>query len=1242
MDPPARLPARRPAQLPGSRSLGAFVILDTIEPVNFNRHNLNSPFLEALSQRVLLYDGAMGTQLLARQDRISDADYLDNPQRLPHELLGTTRPDLLEEIHAEYLAAGADVLETDTFQGTPRRLAEYGLADRAYEINLNATLCARRAADRFSTPDRPRFVAGSIGPTGALPSSDDPVLGNVTFEELVHNAHVQAKAFVDGGADVIIIETQIDLIETKAMIFGCTRAFEETGKRLPIQCQVTLDTSGRMLFGTDIAAALTTLESLAIDVIGLNCSTGPDYMREPMRYLCENSRLPVSCIPNAGLPINVDGQPHYPMGPEEMGKDLIAFVRDLGANIIGGCCGTTTDHIQHFRSLLGESPVPNDRRVPYVPRISSALRSINLEQEPAPLIVGERVNSLGSREAKRALLKDDYDKILQIARGQVETGSHALDVCVATTERTDEADQMRTVVKKLSMSVETPLVIDTTEYDVVKAALEVYSGRAILNSINAENRAERIDKWMPLIKAHGAATVAICIDEIGQAVTADRKVECAQKIYDIVCGEYGLPPDTLIFDAVTLPVSTGQEDLRDAAVETIEGIRRIKETLPGVHTILGVSNLSFGLTPHARGVLNSVFLYHAVKAGLDLAIINPAHTRPYAEIPQAQRALAEDLIYNRSPEALAKYIQHFEGLAPETSDGAGAKEDAEAGLSVDQKLHFRILHRKKEGVEDLIDRALADRAAAFPRRHDAAVDVLNGVLLPAMKEVGDKFGAGELILPYVLQSAEVMKKTVAYLEQFLEKVEGVSKGKVVIATVYGDVHDIGKSLVNTILTNNGYTVYDIGKQVPVNTIIDKAIEVNADAIGLSALLVNTSKQMPLCVQELHKRELNIPVLIGGAAINRRFGRRANFVDPATQETLYEAGVFYCKDAFEGLDTVEQLVDPKRADLLLSQHFKDVLEQRDEEKTRAASPAARAAASVPIVRRSPAVKDAAIPTPPFWGHRTVEIDWRALDQLLPFVDRNTLFRGQWRYIVHDRAEWTKLVETELEPRLQQLWLDAKQKRWLQPKAIYGYFPVQADGNDLIVYSPDDYANGARGNGTGRKPRELVRFTFPRQVPDGTKRNEDQLCLSDYFRPIESGDYDVCPLQVVTAGQAASEYTETLRVAGEYNTHLQVHGVSVQAAEAMAEYVHALVRRELGLPEKQGSRYSWGYPACPDLEDQDKLFTVMPVTQEIGVRLTEGFQLDPEQSTAAIVVHHPQAKYFSVLGADAGVPEPVAAG
>ncbi|HEV2122039.1 MAG TPA: vitamin B12 dependent-methionine synthase activation domain-containing protein [Chloroflexota bacterium] len=632
-----------------------------------------------------------------------------------------------------------------------------------------------------------------------------------------------------------------------------------------------------------------------------------------------------------------------------------------------------------------------------------------------------------------------------------------------------------------------------------------------------------------------------------------------------------------------------------------------------------------------------------MKAGLDLAIINPSHTKPYAEIPAEQREVAEALIFNKAPEALANYIAFFEGVQPESAESA-AGEDPEAGLSVDERLHYRILHRRKEGVEALIDQALAARlspsegAPRFARRHDAAVDVLNNVLLPAMKEVGDKFGAGELILPYVLQSAEVMKKTVGYLEQFLEKVEGVTKGKVVIATVYGDVHDIGKSLVNTILSNNGYTVYDLGKQVPVNVILDKAQEVGADAIGLSALLVSTSRQMPLCAQELHRRGLKFPVIVGGAAINRRFGRRINWVDDS-QEMLYEPGVYYCKDAFEGLSIVDQLVDPQQKEALLNKHHQEVVQQRDEDRTKASAPVVEKP-RVATVRRSPAVKDAPVPTPPFWGYRTVAIDWKALDQLLPYIDRNTLFRHHWKYVIHDRAEWQRKVDTELEPRLRELWQDAKVKRWLKPQAIYGYYPAQADGNELVVYDPKAYERGARGNGTGKKPGELVRFTFPRQVPDGTKRNEDQLCLADYFRPVESGDYDVVALQVVTAGHTASEHSEQLRQAGEYNRELEVHGVAAQAAEAMAEYVHQLVQRELRIDEKQGNRYSWGYPACPDLEDQAKLFQVLPATDEIGVILTESYQLVPEQSTAAIVVHHPQAKYFSVLTADTG--EAVAAG
>ena len=1200
-------------------------------PVQFNRHGLTSRFLDEVARRVLVFDGAMGTGLLARQHLLTDEDYLGNPQRGPHEILGTTRPEVLEDLHASYLEVGADVVETDTFQGSVRRLTEWGLGDRAYEINLNATRCARRAADRYSTPQRPRFVAGSIGPSGALPSSDDPAL-QAGFAELEESACVQTRAFVDGGADLVIIETQIDLLEAKATVFGALRAFEETGKRLPIQCQVMLDTSGRMLFGTDVAAALTGLEALPIDLIGLNCGVGPDYMREPIRYLCERSALPVTCIPNAGLPQNVDGQDMYSMGPEPMARDLLSFVADLGVNAIGGCCGTTPEHIRLLvDGVAGRAPLA--RSSPYVPAISSALRAFALRQDPAPLIVGERVNSLGSRLAKRALLKDDYDTLQRIAREQVEGGAHALDVCVATTERTDEVDQMRILVKRLAVSVEAPLVIDTTEVAVVKAALEAYPGRAILNSINLENRTERVDQWLPLMRAHGARAVAMCIDERGQATTASWKLEAAQKLHAIVCGEYGLPPDALIFDALVFPITTGQEEFRNAAVETIEGIRRIKESLPGVFTILGVSNLSFGIAPHARAVLNSIFLYHAVKAGLDLAIINPAHVKPYAEIPAAQREVAEALLFNRSPEALARYIAHFEGVAPD-ADAEDAAAAAERELPVDARIHYRILHRKKDGVEDLIDAAVARRRATVGQ-HEAAVDVLNGVLLPAMKEVGDKFGAGELILPYVLQSAEVMKRSVGHLEGYLEKVEGVTKGKVILATVYGDVHDIGKSLVNTILSNNGYTVFDLGKQVPVNVILDKAVEVGADAIGLSALLVSTSRQMPLAARELHHRGLRFPVIIGGAAINRRFGRRINWVDE-TQDTLYPGGVYYCKDAFEGLYTVDQLVDPARREGLLEQLRQEVVQQRDEERARARAVPRPAAPAAPAVRRSPAVQDAPVPAPPFWGHRTLALEWRNFDRLLAHVDRNTLFRHHWKYTIHDRAAWQRLVDEELEPRLQTLWADARVRRWLAPQAIYGYYPVQADGNELIVYDPQAYA------ADGRTLRERVRFGFPRQVADGTKRNEDQLCLADYFRPVEGGVVDVAPLQVVTAGAAASAYTERLRQAGEYNQELEVHGVAAQAAEAMAEYVHDLVRQELGLPPRQGQRYSWGYPACPDLEDQAKLFRLLPATEQIGVALTESLQFVPEQSTAAIVVHHPQAKYFSVLTGPEGGAEALAAG
>ncbi|MEP7000244.1 MAG: homocysteine S-methyltransferase family protein, partial [bacterium] len=794
------------------------------------------PYLEALDSRVLVYDGAMGTNI-QRHNPTPD-DFGGKALEGCNDNLVLTRPDIIQSIHESFLAVGCDVVETCTFQSTPHRLREWGLEDKTRELNVQAARIARAACDKYSTPDQPRFVAGSMGPTGMLPSSSDPALGNITFEALAETYYWQAKYLVEGGVDVLLVETAQDILEVKAALTGFERLFAELGHRVPIQAQITLDTSGRMLLGTDIASAVATLEAMRVDVIGLNCSTGPEHMREPIRFMTEHASLPISVIPNAGLPLNTGtGEAIYPLEPLPMAGMLRDFVENFGVRIVGGCCGTTPEHLASIvEAVRAATPatLPQHNREALV---SSAMRATTLRQEPAPLLVGERVNSQGSRKVKRLLLADDYEGILEVARDQQDSGAHVLDVCVALTERGDEAEQMAKVVKLLSMSVELPLMIDSTERAVIEAALEHVPGRAIINSINMENGRTRIDDIVPLAKKHGAALVALTIDPVGMAKTRERKLEVAKAIYDIVVGEYGLRAEDLIYDALTFTLATGDTEWIDSAHETIEGIRLIKRELPGVFTILGVSNVSFGLDPVARHVLNSVFLHHCVEAGLDAAIVNPAHITPYAEISTEERALADDLVFNKRADALQRFIEGFSTKT--TGDSAVEKADPTEGMTPAQKVHWMVLHRKKEGVEEALD-------AAGVR--EEPVRVLNEVLLPAMKEVGDKFGAGELILPFVLQSAEVMKKAVKHLETFLEKAEGYTKGKVVLATVYGDVHDIGKSLVNTILSNNGYTVFDLGKQVPVNTIIDKAIEVVADAIGLSALLVSTSKQMPLCVQ----------------------------------------------------------------------------------------------------------------------------------------------------------------------------------------------------------------------------------------------------------------------------------------------------------------------------------------------------------------------------------------------------------
>jgi 5-methyltetrahydrofolate--homocysteine methyltransferase len=1190
----------------------------------------NRRYLDAIADHIVIYDGAMGTSI--QRYNLTAADFGGEQYNGCNDYLVITRPDVIEEIHAGFLNVGSEVVETCTFRSNRLTLGEYGLGERVLEINRVAAQLARRVCDRIAAETGiPRFVAGSMGPSGKLPSGNDPDLSNVTFDELSALFAEQARGLTEGGCDVLLLETSQDILEVKAAVVGINRYFEEAGVRIPLQVQITLDTSGRMLFGTDMAGALVTLESLPIDVIGINCSTGPDYMREPIKYLVEHSRLPISVLPNAGLPINVDGEAVYPMEPEPFSAMVSEFAR-WGVSVVGGCCGTRAEHLDHLYravhghsyeeylaahrvNLLQPSPLaplplgegirkakPKVRQIEHQAMASSGMTAALMVQNPGPTLIGERVNSQGSRKVKQLLLADDYDSLVQIAVDQVENGAHMLDVCVALTERADEKEQMEKVVKKLSMAVTVPLIIDTTEADVAEAALALYPGRGIINGNNLENGRDRIDTILPIARKHGAGVLSMTIDEEGMAHTRDKKFEIARRITGIAVNEYGMSPEDLIYDTLTFPLTTGQEELRNDAIETIEGIRLIKQHLPGVMTALGVSNVSFGVTPAARGVLNSVFLYHAVQAGLDMAIVNPAHITPYAEIPEEQRKVANDLIFNSDPDALPRFIQYFE---QNTVSTAKEVEDPTADMTAEEAVHWQIVHRKKDGVEALIDACLT--------RQDA-VGVLNNVLLPAMKEVGDKFGAGELILPFVLQSAEVMKKTVAYLETFMDKVEGVTKGTVVLATVYGDVHDIGKNLVKTILSNNGYTVHDLGKQVPVNTIIEKAQEYKADAIGLSALLVSTSKQMPIVVNELARRGMDVPVMIGGAAINRKFGRRILFLEDTQQP--YAPGVFYCKDAFEGLSVMDTLISDTRESF--------VEQVKAEAYAEMGKPAPKRRANVSGTSNIPPADR--IPAPPFWGVKTIHE--MPLEIVFKYLHKPELYRLSWGATNTHGDEWVKL-EAAFEERLARMQKDALREQSLRPQAVYGFFPCNREGDDLIIWDhaslPSPLAPLPAGEG---KLREVARFSFPRQ-PGG-----EFLCLSDYFAPVESGQVDTVALQVVTVGEQADSAFEKLQGADEYSEAYFFHGLAVQTAEATANFVNRqVIAPALGIPGGQGKRYSWGYPACPDLDDHALVWRLMPqIVDELGVTLTESFQLVPEQSTAAIVVHHPAAKYYSVGNLD----------
>ena len=1151
-------------------------------------------FLDTLKEKVLIFDGAMGTNIQVYN--LTKEDF--GGKEGLNDYLVITKPQVIREVHEGFLKAGVDCLETNTFGSNRLKLSEYGIADQIVQVNTAAVKLARELADKYATPDHPRFVVGSMGPTGMLPASEDPDLGKITVDELEAIYYEQACIMIDAGVDALLVETSQDILEMRAAVFGCHKARIEKKSPVGLMAQTTLDTTGRMLLGTEISSVLATFSRLPIDVIGMNCSTGPKEMKDSVRYLSQYSPFPISTIPNAGLPENRGGQAVYPLKPEQLAAALKEFVEEFGVNIVGGCCGTSHEHLRQVVTAIGNQK-PKKRQVTHLCGASSMIKSVSLDQDPKPLIVGERVNSQGSRKIKTMLLADDYEGMVQVGRGQAEGGAHVLDVCVALTERPDEKNQMMRIVKKLALGVDTPLMIDSTEAEVVEAALKIYPGRAMVNSINLEGDGSRVKRLCPIIKKYGSAVVAMTIDDLyydkskpqekGMAKTAARKLEVAQKITDICVKEYGIPAEDIVFDALTFTLATGEEEFKNSAVETMEGIKLIKKHIPSVRTVLGLSNVSFGLSKQAREVLNSVFLYHCVQAGLDMAILNPADIKPYMSIAEDERKLADDLVFNRDPQALAHFIQHFAGKGPVEAQTAA---DPTEGMTPAQKVHWKIVNRKPDKIE-------ADLAEVLKER--SAVDTLNKVLLPAMKEVGDKFGSGELILPFVLQSAEVMKKAVAYVEQFLDKSTATTKGTVVLATVYGDVHDIGKNLVRTILSNNGFTVHDLGKQVPVSTIIAKAQEVKADAIGLSALLVVTSKQMPICVQELEKLGLQFPVVVGGAAINRRYGYRISFVD----EKLYEPGVYYAKDAFEGLDILNAL-----SDLATRETFRNrIKDEAVKSKALGFSEAKKEEEEATPENFPPTVKPAVfIPKNPFAG--TSIIHKVPLREVWPYLDLTQLYKLNWGVKAKDGDEYRTLIQDQFQPMRLKMQDEILSKNWFEPKLVYGFFLANSDGNDLIIYDGND------------PKKELERFKFPRQ------RVGRHLCLSDYFKPVSSGEKDVVSFQVVTIGDKATELIEKLNKDGKYTDSYYLHGLAVQTAEAMAEWIHRRVRNEWGLPIGQGKRYSPGYPACPEQSDQEKYFRLLDATKAIGVTLTEAFMMVPEQSTSAIIVHHPECEYFAV--------------
>ena len=1160
-----------------------------------------SDFLQTVRQRVVIYDGAMGTNIQKRNPTLEDYWGKENCS----EVLVLSRPDIIRDIHADFFAAGCDVVETNTFGGTSIVLGEFGLGDRVAEINLAAVKIAKEVAQQFSTSARPRFVAGSIGPTTKLPS-----LGHINFDDMVATYIQQALALIEGGVDVLLIETAQDLLQAKIAVIGAFEAMQKSGKRLPVQVQVTLQESGTMLLGTEIGAALTALEVFDVDIIGLNCATGPVEMNDAVRFLGANSTKLVSVLPNAGLPQNEGGHAVYKLTPEELAKYHKHFVEDYGVRVVGGCCGTTPEHLKAVVDAVS-GVEPAKREIRPTAAASSAYTSVPLDLDPKPLVVAEEMNTTTRVEHFRNLVRGKkYDDILALAKKLVNEGSHMLDLCCAIVGE-DEKGYITAILEKVATRVPAPILVDSTEADVVEEALKRIPGKAIINSINLEDGEKRTSKVLPMAKRYGAAVIALTIDEDGMALTAEKKTAIARRIYELATKKYGVRPVDIIFDALTLPISTGQEEYRSAGMETLNAIKRIKQELPDVKTILGVSNISFGLDAYPRRVLNSVFMHEAVDYGLDMAIVNYTKIYPLYKIPHEEVELARKLIYqDRSDgDPLQKYMQHFAATKGKIQGATTAHVET---LSVDDKLKFAIINGEKavgdgahkKTLEELLEDALHEYTP---------LELINTVLLDGMRTVGELFGARKMQLPSVLDSAGVMKQAVAYLEPKMEKRTGAQqKGTIVLATVKGDVHDIGKNLVDIILTNNGFKVVNLGIKQPGDTIIKSAQDHKADAIGLSGLLVKSTLEMKYVIQDLERQKLGFPVICGGAALTRKYVE-----DDLRRE--YSNAVFYADDAFAGLHIMEDLATAngkKQARLLEGRTVKEY-----------AKAAAVDEETGPVfAERSAVVSDApSIPTPPFWGVR-VRKDFD-LREVFQYINDTALFKNQWQLKTASQEDYARLVEQKFRPIKLQLQEEIIASGIFEPRVVYGYFPAQADGNDVIVY--EETQAGATA------PHELLRFTFPRQ------REGRKLCISDFFAPKRSGKMDVIGLSLVTIGSKASEETQRLFEGGEYTRYLYLHGLSVETAEALAEYLHKKMREELGIAGEdsphirdlfhqkyQGSRYSFGYPACPNLEDQTKLFALLHPEENVGVKLTTGFLLEPEQSTSAIVVHHPQAKYFVV--------------